>query len=369
MKTFGLESLEIHRFRTFRHLQIPRLGLVNLVTGKNNVGKSCLLEALWLYARRGSQTVIWQLLEARDESSRPPLRSERDAEEQALAIKHLFYGRKDIREPIDPIKIGSINSQTDLLSIEVGWATWSTTVGGRREIQLLQPDEYHTVDTPIVVIVTQFGTQEKIVQRIAQRRMRPPEPKGIPCVFVPANGLETLQVGQFWDAVVLTNLEEDVLTSLRIIAPEVERVNLIGEQEARRGRTPIVKIPGFDIPIPLRSMGEGMNRLFGIALALVNAKDGMLLVDEIESGLHYSVLPDMWRLIFRAANRLNVQVFATTHSWDCIEAFQQAVQEDGQGEGLLISLRDIEDEPGQVTAVLFDEQELAVVTREQIEVR
>ena len=369
-KPLILDSLEIRQFRAFRHLRVERLGRVNLVTGRNNVGKSCLLEALWLYAHRGSPSVIWQLLEARDESSRPPIRSERDTEERALAIKYLFYGRKDIREePLEPIKIGSVNSQADLLSIDVGWATWSTDEGGRREFQLLQPKDYHTVETPVTILVIQFGAQEKIVQRFDWRGVRPPKLKEIPCVFVSANGLEALQIGQLWDAVALTNLEENVLTSLRIIAPEAERVNLVGEPEGRRRRIPIVKIAGFDSPMPLRSMGEGMNRLFGITLALVNAQDGMLLIDELDSGLYYSVQPDLWRLIFQVARRLNVQVFATTHSWDCVEAFQQAVQENGQGEGLLISLRDKKDEKGRVVAVLFDEHELGIVTREQIEVR
>ena len=112
-------------------------------------------------------------------------------------------------------------------------------------------------------------------------------------------------------------------------------------------------------------MGEGMNRMLGIALALVNAKDGMLLIDEVDTGLHYSVLPDLWRLIFEVAHRLNVQVFATSHSWDCIQAFQQAA-DNTEEEGVLVRLETRKDGVGAVT---FDERELAIVTREQIEVR
>src|SRR6266566_2394017 len=63
-----LNSLEIRGFRGFRHLQIERLGRVNLIVGKNNVGKSSLLEALQLYAVRGSPALIWELLRVRDES-------------------------------------------------------------------------------------------------------------------------------------------------------------------------------------------------------------------------------------------------------------------------------------------------------------
>ena len=109
-----------------------------------------------------------------------------------------------------------------------------------------------------------------------------------------------------------------------------------------------------------------MNRMFGIALALVNAKDGMLLIDEVDTGLHYSVLPDLWKLIFEVAHRLNVQVFATSHSWDCIQAFQQAAEANKDEEGMLIRL---ENRDGEVVPVMFDERKLNIAAREQIEVR
>ena len=118
--------------------------------------------------------------------------------------------------------------------------------------------------------------------------------------------------------------------------------------------------------MPLRSLGDGMVRVLGIALALVNVINGILLIDEIENGLHYLVQPDLWRLIFQTARQLNVQVFATTHSWDCIQAFQQVAQEDTESEGMLIRL---EAKDGNIAATLFDEEELGIATREQIEVR
>ncbi|HVB23053.1 MAG TPA: AAA family ATPase [Ktedonobacteraceae bacterium] len=110
----------------------------------------------------------------------------------------------------------------------------------------------------------------------------------------------------------------------------------------------------------------GKIRVLTITLALVNARDGLLLIDEFENGLHYSVQPDLWRLIFQVANRLNVQVFATTHSWDCIEAFQSATEGDTQDTAMLIRL---ESRKHGIRATLFDQSELSIVTREQIEVR
>jgi len=344
---------------------------VNLITGKNNVGKSCLLEALHLYARRGSPSLIAQLLAYRDESARPMTRPEADTEDQTLNMKYLFYGWADMRGPVEPIEIGPLDSPQEQLALAVGW--YATSVGdeGRREYRLLQPNEYHTAENPSLRLRIQMGTQESATYRLdsfLERRSIPgrlSEPRGIPCAYVPANGLESLQIAALWDAVALTPLEEEVLVSLRTIAPEVERVNLVGDQEYSRRRVPTAKIAGLEAPLPLRSLGEGMNRMFGLTLALVNAKDGFLLIDEIESGLHFTVHPNVWQLIFRVARQLNIQVVATSHSWDMIEAFQQAASED-PSEGVLIRLsRKGED----IIPTVFREDELAIVTRDHIEVR
>jgi hypothetical protein len=74
----------------------------------------------------------------------------------------------------------------------------------------------------------------------------------------------------------------------------------------------------------------------------------------------------MWRLVFQVAQRLNIQVFATTHSWDCISSFQRSAQEVKSQEGLLIRLGHKKED---IIPTLFDEEELSIVTREQIEVR
>ena len=90
------------------------------------------------------------------------------------------------------------------------------------------------------------------------------------------------------------------------------------------------------------------------------------MIDEFETGLHHSVQADTLRVIFQTAKRMNVQVFATTHSWDCIEAFQEVSAEDQNEEAMLISLQQ---RKAGITAVSFDERELKIATRGHIEVR
>ena len=78
----ALDSLRIRGFRAFDDLRLPRLGRVNLFVGKNNVGKSSILEALWLYASQGAPSTIWEILEARDEGRPPRLAGRRDKERE-----------------------------------------------------------------------------------------------------------------------------------------------------------------------------------------------------------------------------------------------------------------------------------------------
>jgi len=90
------------------------------------------------------------------------------------------------------------------------------------------------------------------------------------------------------------------------------------------------------------------------------------LIDEIENGLHYTVQQDVWCAILRLADRLNVQVFATTHSWDAIQAFAGAAGRSPEVEGRMHRL---ENKDGDLRLVDFDEEDLSIVTRQRIEVR
>ncbi len=163
----------------------------------------------------------------------------------------------------------------------------------------------------------------------------------------------------------LSDQEQDVVDALRIIDPEILAVSMVGGEGPLRSRTAIVRTAGVARPVPLRSSGDGLNRLFGIALSLVNAKNGLLLIDEFENGMHYTVQADVWRAIFRIASRLDIQVVATSHSWDAIEAFQEAASETPE-EGVLIRLSRRGEE---VIPTVFREDELEIATRDRIEVR
>lgn len=355
MRTLLLNSLEIQNFRAFRHVQIERLGRVNLIVGKNSIGKTSLLEALYLYERQASLAAIWDVLEARGEGTRPA--SDRanhmDAiNEQATAVAQLFYGRTMLDQSPAAIRIGSPLNDPAPLTIRVSW-------GGASEEAGLAA---HTGPRIVQGLVVRRGQEAQVTYTFDQTMLWLREqPQGRSCQYVTTAGLHPEQISALWNATTLTEHEADVITALQLIEPMVERINLLTE----RTYPAVVKLTDTPEPVRLRSLGEGMNRLFAITLALVNAKNGFLLVDEIENGLHYSIQPKVWKLMFQVAQRLNLQIFATTHSWDCIEAFQIAADEHPE-EGQIIKLGR---QNGASVASRFDEQDLAIITRDQIEVR
>ena len=360
-----LNSLEIRNFRAFRDLKIEHLGRVNLLVGKNNVGKTSLLEAIQLYASQDSApTSIWEIMRTRREVNEPFV----SVKEMLFALKYLFYGRNDIKPGLQPIQIGPINSSEEKLSITVDWSIKETRMG-TLDGKLLEAGENYTADNlaPLLNIQAAGTTRNYLIDpSLPQKDIIVLNPNEIPCIFIPSNGLSSQRLTELWDSVALTKLEADILIALRFIAPGLVDLNFVSTPLSGRERIPVVRIADYDEPLPLHGLGDGMLRALGISLALVKAKDGILLIDEFENGLYYTVQPDIWKLIFRVAYQLNVQVFATTHSWDCIESFQKAAQEDKQNEGVLIRL---ESKKGKIIATLFDEQELGIATREQIEVR
>src|SRR6266852_3322314 len=364
MSTLILNSLEIRNFRAFRDLKIEHLGRVNLLVGKNNVGKSCLLEAIQLYASRAATpTFIWEIMRTRQEVKQPFV----NVRDMLAALKYLFYGRNDIKPGLQPIQIGPINSPQEMLSIAVDWSVTETR-DGTLHTRPLEPGEDYTADNlaPRFTIQTAGATLSYPIDPSLPQDILRLNSNKIPCIFTSAHGLSSQRITELWDSIALTRLEADVLAALRLIAPGLVNLNFVSTPLSGRERIPVVKITDVDEPLPLYSLGDGMLRTLGIALALVNAKNGMLLIDEFENGIYYTVQPDLWRLIFQVARRLNVQVFATTHSWDCIEGFQKAAQADDQNEGMLIRL---EYKKGEVAVTLFDERRLGIATRERIEVR
>jgi hypothetical protein len=270
------------------------------------------------------------LFETREEGQYPDRTDQAQTQSKLETIRYLFYGRQPLDKVRLPAKIGEVGVRAKTVTIEFGWT------GTDIEDRLIPESDRPEIQPRLTI---QVGNDLSIIDRF--------ETSTIPiisgnekknCTFIPSSGLSRKDVDLLWSRIALTQEEQQIVDALNIITTNVERVSIISNPELGMARTPVVKLKDENHPIPLHSLGDGMNRLFYIALALVNSRDGLLLIDEVGSGLHYSIQLELWRLIFTLASRLRVQVFATTHSNDCILAFQLAAQENKEEEGMLVRL-------------------------------
>jgi predicted ATPase len=369
MSELILDSLEIKGFRAFRHLTIEKLGRVNLIVGKNSVGKTAILEALRIYAERGVLEVMQEVLAARNENSvfSAPDENDLPTGEWVSAFGNLFYARPNFFLANVKISIGPIHNEEG--ELRIARKSYSQLMNVQYADNADGDIKEETLETLLPAVEVRLGSRRILYRLLTDFKHFPtPVLPPIDNLFIPIGGLTSHQCANLWDKVALTDAEENIIDTLHLIAPEVRRLNLLGYSDSDRNQPiiPKVRVAGSDKPVPLSSLGEGMNRLFGLSLALANTSNGFLLVDEIETGLHYSVQPDMWRLIFETAKRLNVQVFATTHSYDCVRAFEKVALQHPE-EGVVVRL--YRDKNGDVKQTLYDEDDLAVVAEQNIEVR
>lgn len=128
----------------------------------------------------------------------------------------------------------------------------------------------------------------------------------------------------------------------------------------------MVKCAGVEARVPIGSLGDGIWRMLGLILTLVRSEGGVVLIDEIDTSLHFSVMSNMWKLVFETAKRLNVQVFATTHSNDCWISLAELARENVSSDSE-ITIQRIE--RGKPQTVAFTEQEIVIAASRAIEVR
>lgn len=385
-----LDSLLIKNFRSLEHLEVPKLGRVNLLVGKNNCGKSTVLEALRIYAGNAHRPLLESIARGHDEryqiSESIPL-----DDETLLPFQDFFTGRCFPRDDQTAIEIGSIRSPEARLVIryalleEVEETIEDEQKGviNRVRRSLFSPDEEVETDVDLqpVFVIQRAGKvwplMKLMVTAVRSRLLYESIPTQA-CSLVPTEFISMDELADAWDSVALTEQEEVVKRALRIIEPNFESLVFVRADASPNGlrsrsttRTAMVKLTGIARPVPLNSLGDGMLRVLQLSLKLFAAKGGFFLIDEFENGLHYSVQEKVWALLFEMAELYQIQIFATTHSWDCIESFTKVAVARTQTDGVLFRLgRSVRtSDQGRVIATVFDEAALQNITQHDMEVR
>lgn len=315
-----IDDLHIENFLTFEKLNINGLKRVNLIAGKNNTGKTALLEAIRILTSSGHNTVINNIL-----FERGHFQSGWEESYDALFNRN-FFGK--LRE-FNAFTINDLGFSKEFIK------------GGHIQYYL-------------------YGQHNSNFRLNINSNVVHDNPKDN-AVYIPYQ-MDYQMFANLRDEIILSPKENQVIEIIRAtILPDLERFD-IGRDKIR------VKLKGIKDALPLKSLGDGARRIFLIAMSLASADGKYLLIDELEMGLHYTVLRKLWEMIFKYSIAWNIQVFVTTHSQDAIEAFNYVVAKnnyDNAAKFLRLQINRKE----ELETIAFDQEDLEDAMNLNIEIR
>lgn len=403
------KNIKIENFRCFKSFELQQLGRVNLLVGENNSGKTSILEAIQLLCSRTNFEPLSEMMIHRGEY----FFDDNGKGYRELDIKHLFYNHKiepNLKISISSLRLDNTSEQInlsiarrsesllDLINDFEGIARsskYNVPESIIKQIEILKDESkkqvsitfenkfFHNLEElefSVEYIYANNSKERKMLlspNRCLDENLVSNSSKDIrnqqqKTLFVTSSSLTTHKMIELFDRVVLTDDENVVLEALQTIEPNIEKIAYVNVNpyilrnsfESRSAF--VVRLADSNQRVPIGSMGDGVWRMLGLALAIVCAKDGVLFVDEIDTGLHFTAMSDMWKLIWKTAKRLNVQVFATTHNSDCWRSLASiAREEDAAEDG--ITIQRIEKDKN--IAVSFNEREIVIAAEREIEVR
>lgn len=357
--------VQIRGFRCFKDLSMNRLARINLVAGYNGVGKTALLEALWLHRGYHNPQV-------------------------AIAIEN-FRGidRFNLQQFLWNL-FRNFDDDTTILIATEDTHDYSRSL----EIQLTEPDKYlfqiesnesmsssGPIDSSAPIRQVSFKSTDSLGQEMTAVARIEDDPAGKRVVtFKPG---QRFQVDKHRNGIFLSSMKRSSrqelagrFSSLSIEKQEDVLVDALGIVEGRiadvsvqyTGGEPMIYADiGSERLFPIALMGDGIYRLLSYILAITEVKDGEVLIDEVDNGFHFSVMRDIWRSLAKQTMDSSVQLFATTHSQECIRAAAEAFQNTEVERDFLFHR--LEREDGETRVVSYDIDELSAAFEVGLEMR
>jgi predicted ATP-dependent endonuclease of OLD family len=338
----NLETVTIHQFRGLRDLELKDLGRINLLVGLNNSGKTSVLEALSVYCHP-LDIKVWLSTANQREQDIGVYRIR-----LLDAIKWLFtHNSASIVEPDKPIILisstGLFSVKKLIASYEEQEEIWLSEEINIRNIS--NEEEIENEDTPrvrkginlkIEVSLDDYQLsllgeptnfplwEDERFYRLAGKR----EPSLKTSVVTPSS--HRSEVGQFrlLSEATHQNFKSDVVKLLKQMDNNISDIEILLPPESMSSR--------FNIYIqhkklglaPVSTFGDGIRRLLHIALKLASVKGGILLIDELESTIHTEALQNSFQWLVKWCTEMDVQLFATTHSLEAVDALLEVTESD-----------------------------------------
>jgi hypothetical protein len=355
-------SFTIKNFRCFRELTIEPLERVNLIAGMNNVGKTALLEAIFLHLGANNPALAvrintWRGITDFDKSN---------IEDEMWGSLFFDYATsatielegKDENGHRRSLRISlSKSAETELPTGEEGNGHIQNTLGSMtttipaRELKLAYSDDIGQSGDSRA-----FIREEGIKIELASLK---PFPQG---AFFATRVRTPAEDAKRFSKLEAVGRQDEILPMLKLLEPRLRRLAVLVTGEAPMVNGDI----GAGRLIPMTIMGQGIGRIMSLALAIFDSPRGVVLIDEIENGLHYSAMVGVWKAIAEAARRSDTQIFATTHSWECIQAAHEAFSASGTYDFRLHRLDRVKDE---IRVATYDQEMLDAAMATDLEVR
>lgn len=335
-------SFHIRNFRCFDDLKLDDLARVNLIAGKNNVGKTALLEALYIFLKAQNNDFDHEVNPLRGAT-----KTRFDSGDQPSFPWNLLFKSSDTSHDIE-ISAKAINDDSRNLIIRFVHDPLET-------IKLRSQDNVRKARNTQYIIFGANGKSELLGSS--------PSPSPLSLIPVSMGSDPKINANRF-SRLEMSGKQELLLNTLQTFEPRLRRLLLLYINER-----PVLSAevePKQVLPLPL--MGEGLNRLANYVMAIVDSTNGVVLIDEIENGLHYSALEEVWKAIGYAAREFNTQVFATTHSLECIRAAHQAFSESDAYDFRYHRL-DRDEKTGNISVETYDEKLIEASIQADFEVR
>ena len=356
------KKITIKGLRGIKHLEIDDFQQVNLFVGKNNCGKTTILEALFLLIAPSNPVLPLKINTFRDyktinESTWRLFFNKLDINSNVRLVSELENPKEKRNLIIKPdtktvANVTKTASDRKLIDITDSYSGPTQFVDGLiLEYTLTKGDKKHKKITTKVIVKNQ-GI-ETIVSKDHKELMDG--------VFFGSSTIYFKDMGERFDNIQIRKQTDRIIKVLKRIEPSLDKLSLGVD-----GR--VYCDVGLDRLLPINVMGDGMFRLLGIIMAIMDSENGIVLIDEIENGFYYSSQEIVWDAVFETAKEFNVQVFATTHSIECVKAFSSAYSKRGNKEDNLRLYR-IERDIDEFRAVMYNHKILEASLDSDWEVR
>lgn len=341
-----IERIKIENYKNFNSFEFDGFKRVNLIAGKNNVGKTNLLEAIYVLQSGGKPFSIILPYSWRNPFNINSVDEKLRLEKMNLTFERAYFSM--VGDRAKPTKIES-NERFILSRISNYREIPVIEEDGKKTVQLEPTEGFLSSDDKLSI---EINSNEGTLNFFrGYNYIRDLGVDSTMIHFISTNDFEKNVFKIFSDRIIINKGKKDLLYGLSLaFGFEIFDFRFI-ESDVDQSSTLFV-FDQNENPISSSIFGFGTNRIVKLILFVLNSANSTILIDEMDIGIHYSKQEQLWTYLFTVAKKLNVQIFATTHSRDCVEAFSE-VSNKFKGEGQYIRLQE---RGGEIQPKFYDEE-------------